>query len=275
MDVPSTWFTIILPAAVFGGAVVGWGIFHPRSRIMGPLIHRGWPSDHEGDGGDDELFRGEFRGRVALTFDDGPTPDSTPAVLDALKEVNALATFFVVGRNVERHPDLLRRMHDEGHLIANHTYDHDRQGLWGLNAFWRRQIDRADDAVLDIIGRRPAMFRPPMGLKHWHLMQEARYGGHAVVTWSRKARDGGAKPPKKTKLIKRLAKARDGDILLLHDGHEPDRPASRRITAEAVVPLVNQLRDRGLQIVRLDELLDLPGYQERTGETDHGSQAYF
>ncbi|MEM1109386.1 MAG: polysaccharide deacetylase family protein [Planctomycetota bacterium] len=251
MDIPSTWFTVIVPAVVGGGSVVAWGMLHPRSQIMGPLIHRGWPQ--EPDSGE--------HGRVALTFDDGPTPDSTPAVLDALREAEAPATFFVVGRNVERYPYLLRRIHDEGHLVGNHSYDHDRRGIWNLHGYWRRQLDRADDAIYDLIEKRPAMFRPPMGLKHWPLMQEARFGGHAVVTWSRRARDGRAKPPKKQRLLKRLAKARDGDILLLHDGHEPDRPASRALTAESIVPLVNQLRDRGLEIVRLDELLDLPGYQ--------------
>ncbi|MEM9419535.1 MAG: polysaccharide deacetylase family protein [Planctomycetota bacterium] len=249
MDVPSTWFTIIAPAALFGGSLLGWGMVHPRSRIMGPLVHRGWPV------GENQ------KPRVALTFDDGPTPDSTPAVLDALKSVDAPAAFFVIGRNVQRHPHLLRRIHDEGHLIANHTFDHDRQGLWGLNGFWRRQIDLTDDAVYDLLGKRPAMFRPPMGLKHWHMMQEAKFGGHTVVTWSRKALDGKKNPPKKTKILKRLTKARDGDVLLLHDGHEPEYPASRSVTAEAVVPLVNQLRDKGFEIVRLDKLLDMPGYQ--------------
>lgn len=223
---------------------------------MGPLVHRGAPVEP-----------GE-KPRVALTFDDGPTPDSTPAVLDALRQADAPAAFFVIGRNAQRHPDLLRRIHEDGHLVGNHTYHHDRQGLWGLNAFWRRQLDLTDDVIFDILGKRPAMFRPPMGLKHWHLMQEARFGGHAVVTWSRKARDGGRRPPKKQRLVKRLAQARDGDVLMLHDGHEPDRPASRRVTAEAVVPLVNQLRDRGFEIVRLDTLLDLPAYQSAEDGAD-------
>lgn len=256
MDIPSPWLTLIAPAAVLGGGVMLWGMFHPRSRVMGPLVYRGDPIDPGRD----------FRGRVALTFDDGPTPESTPAVLDALGQVDAPAAFFVVGRNVQRHPRLLRRIHDEGHLIGNHSYDHNRQGLWGLNAFWRRQLDRTDDAVYDVIGQRPAMFRPPMGLKHWHMMTEVRYGGHTTVTWTRKARDGGSRGAKKMKIVKRLAKAEDGEVLLLHDGHEPDRPASRTATAEAVVPLVNQLRDRGMQIVRLDELLDLPGYQAVDGD---------
>ncbi|MEO1237414.1 MAG: polysaccharide deacetylase family protein [Planctomycetota bacterium] len=248
MQIVSTWITVIAPAVTVGGTLLTWGMFHPRSRIMGPLVFRA--PDDAGP---------EQSPRVALTFDDGPTPDATPAVLDALDAVDAPAAFFVVGRNARAHPHLVRRIHDEGHIVANHSYDHDRQGLWGLNAFWRRQIDRTDDAVFDILGRRPAFFRPPMGLKHWHLMTEARYGGHTVVTWTRRALDGGRHPQQK-KIIKRLRKATDGEILLLHDGHEPDRPRSRRATADAVIPLVNQLRDRGVEIVRLDRLLGLPAY---------------
>ncbi|MEM6458173.1 MAG: polysaccharide deacetylase family protein [Planctomycetota bacterium] len=252
MLIVSTWLTVIAPTAVVGGGLLGWGMVHPRSRIMGPLVFRGPEVDEHGEA---------LPPRVALTFDDGPTPDATPAVLDALQTVDAPAAFFVIGRNVLAHPHLVRRMDDEGHLVANHSFDHDRQGLWGLNAFWRRQLDRGDDAVFDVIGKRPAMFRPPMGLKHWHLMKEAAFGGHAVVTWTRRARDGGKRPPRTAKIVKRLRRAKAGEVLLLHDGHEPDRPASRQPTADAVVPLVNQLRDRGVEIVRLDELLGLPGYR--------------
>jgi peptidoglycan/xylan/chitin deacetylase (PgdA/CDA1 family) len=248
MWIPSTWFTVILPVVVFGGSALLWGMFHPRSRIMGPLWFRGGPAEP-----------GQ-KPRVALTFDDGPTPDATPAVLDALAAVDAPAAFFVIGQNVHRHPRLLRRIHDEGHLVGNHSYHHDRQGLWGLNAFWRRQLDETDDAVAELIGVRPLLFRPPMGLKHWHMLTEVTYGGHRTVTWSRKARDGG-KRPRQRNIVRRLTRARDGDILLLHDGQEPDHPRSRRATADAVIPLVNQLRDRGFDIVRLDELLDLPAYR--------------
>ncbi|MEM8739402.1 MAG: polysaccharide deacetylase family protein [Planctomycetota bacterium] len=248
MIIVSTWLTVVAPAAAVGGSFLAWGIAHPRSRIMGPLEYRAAPAEPDEPP------------RVALTFDDGPTPDSTPAVLDALAEVDAPAAFFVVGRNVLQHPHLVRRIHDDGHVVANHSFDHDRQGLWGLNAFWRRQIDRTDDAVHDLLGFRPAFFRPPMGLKHWHVLTEARYSGHTTVTWTRRGLDGGKKPNRQ-KIVRRLRKARDGEILLLHDGHEPDRPRSRVATADAVRPLVNQLRDRGVRLVRLDELLGLPAYQ--------------
>ncbi len=183
-------------------------------------------------------------------------------MLDALAAVNARATFFVIGLNVQRYPHLLRRIDEEGHLIANHSFLHDRQGLWGLNGFWRRQLDDTDDAIAEVIGRRPVFFRPPMGLKHMHMMTEVRYAGHVCVTWNRRALDGRRRPlPRKSKIVQRLARSQDGDILLLHDGHEPDRPRDRSATADAIVPLVNQLLDRGLEPVRLDRLLDLPGYQ--------------
>ncbi len=267
------WLTFVGPPLAVAAAGLLWGMFHPRSRIMGPLWFRGEAGGPGDTGGNSRVGSGPSQGlgtgfgasggRIALTFDDGPTPDSTAAVLDALKLVGAPATFFVIGRNVERYPELVRRMDAEGHLVANHSYDHNRQGLWGLNRFWRRQLDATDDAILELIGKRPAMFRPPMGLKHWHQMQEAQWSGHRVVTWNRRALDGRRWPrPAARRIVKRLSKAGDGDVLLLHDGHEPDRPRCRRATADAIVPLVNQLRDRGIEIVRLDELLRLPGYQE-------------
>ena len=197
---------------------------------------------------------------MALTFDDGPTPDATAAVLDALRAVNAPAAFFVIGANADRHPDLLRRIDAEGHLIANHTFDHSRQGLWGRHVYWRRQMEETGDVVMDIVGKRPALFRPPMGYKHWHLMYQARQTGHHVVTWSRRAFDT-APGSSARRIVRRLVRASDGEVLLLHDGHEPTHPRSRRATADAVIPLVNQLRDRGFEVVRLDELLGLPGYQ--------------
>ena len=176
MEIAATWWTVVLPAVIVIGATLGWGIFHPRSAMMGPVLFRA-DSAHEGSP------------RVALTFDDGPTPDATVAVLDALRDLDAPAAFFVVGVNADRHPDLLRRIDAEGHLIGNHTLDHSRQGLWGRHVYWRRQMEETGDIIFDLIGKRPALFRPPMGYKHWHLMYQARQTGHHVVTWSRRAFD--------------------------------------------------------------------------------------
>ena len=161
----SPWITTIAPAAVLGTAVGFYGIIRPRARIWGPVVSRS--KRRPGDNGPP---------RVALTFDDGPTPQSTPAVLDALDHAGAKATFFVVGQNVRAHPRLLADTHAAGHLIANHTQTHPRMGLWGLRRYWRRELDACDDAIFDVIGQRPAFFRPPMGLKHWHLLKEVAMG---------------------------------------------------------------------------------------------------
>jgi peptidoglycan/xylan/chitin deacetylase (PgdA/CDA1 family) len=243
-----TWYTVVAPTVAMVGGVVCYGIVHPRSQLMGRVLYRADPTQN----GDSP--------RAALTFDDGPTPDSTPAVLQALRDVDAKATFFVIGENAARYPDLLREIYSDGHLIANHTFAHHRQGLWGRHVYWRQQMETTGDLIVDLIGQRPAIFRPPMGYKHWHLMYQARTTGHTVVNWSRRARDGGRRTTAR-KIVKLLAGAEDGEVLLLHDGHEPDRSRSRRPTAEAVIPLVNQLRDRGLELVTLDELFGIEGYQ--------------
>jgi len=245
----SPWITTVAPATALGAAVGLYGIISPRARVWGPVVSRVRRAPDE-DGPP----------RVALTFDDGPTPQSTPAVLDALARVDAPATFFVIGQNVRAHPDLLARVHAAGHLVANHTNTHPRHGLWGLRSFWRRELDACDDAVFDLIGKRPAFFRPPMGLKHWHLLKEVAWGGQTCVNWSRRARDGNTHQTA-SRLRHRLTKhLRDGDICLLHDGHEPTRPGTRQHTADAIPALVNQIRDRGFELVRLDELLKKPGY---------------
>jgi len=133
----------------------------------------------------------------------------------------------------------------------------------------RTCLDACNDAVYDVIGQRPAFFRPPMGLKHWHLLKEVTWGGQTCVNWSRRARDGNTHQTPK-RLIHRLTKRlSDGDICLLHDGHEPDHPGTRQHTADAIPALVNQIRDRGFELVRLDELLDQPGYLP----TDHDHDA--
>ena len=231
--------------ALLAGAT--WATIWPKSAYWGPVIWRG-PADS---------------GRVGLTFDDGPTPGPTERVLDELDRSNARATFFVVGVNVERHPDLLRRIHQQGHLIANHSYHHSHYIMMGRNAYWEREVRRTNELLESILGQSPTLFRPPMGAKTWHTTYAMRQTGSTLVTWSHRAWDGF--PTTSRKILKRFENLTGGEILLMHDGVEPRAPhRDRAATIGAIGPLVESMRQRGLEPARLDELLNLEGYRRAT-----------
>jgi peptidoglycan-N-acetylglucosamine deacetylase len=171
------------------------------------------------------------------------------------------ATFFVIGRNVERWPDLLRRIHDEGHSVGNHTFDHSHWGVFGHGRWWAEQIQRADDAIEKVIGHRPAMFRPPVGHKTPYTMTAARRTGHALVNWNVRSFDVFASATPVKILDRVLPRCRAGDIVTLHDGIEPNRQRDPAVTVEAVKPLIIGLRERGLEPARAEELTGLIPYQ--------------
>ena len=238
------------PATVCGAVAAGlfaYGTFAPASSLWGPVVSRA---------------ADRTRPHVALTFDDGPSPGSTERILDVLKAARVPAAFFVVGRNAEQWPRLVERMDAEGHVVGNHTWDHSHYGIFRRDGYWRAQVDRTDRLIAQIIGKRPAMFRPPMGLKTWHVTRAARRAGQAVVTWNRRGMDG--VETNAARIVARLAPpAAAGDVLLLHDGLEPNtRRRDAHATEAAVAPLVARLREKGLEPARLDAVLGIPAYQE-------------
>jgi peptidoglycan-N-acetylglucosamine deacetylase len=241
---------IILGAAgalALSAPIVSHGLFAPSSCVWGKVISCGTAQGPP---------------RVALTFDDGPTPVGTDRVLDLLAELKVSATFFVIGRNVECCPDLLRRIDAEGHLIANHTFDHSHWGIFGHARWWQDQILRTDDAIERVIGRRPAMFRPPIGHKTPSTLLAVRRTGHALVTWNVRSFDAMARATPTRILDRLMPQCGAGDIVLLHDGVEPHRKRDPSATVQAVRPLITGLREQGIQPVRLDELTGLPAYQK-------------
>src|SRR5262245_58644935 len=139
---PSVIADPIFLASAAGAALLGtaaYATFAPRARIWSPVI---WHGDRSGPP------------RVALTFDDGPSPEFTPAILDTLGELGVRAAFFVIGASAVRAPALLRRMADEGHVIGNHTFDHDHFGVMRRARYWRDQLSRTDEIIASSTGRR-------------------------------------------------------------------------------------------------------------------------
>jgi peptidoglycan/xylan/chitin deacetylase (PgdA/CDA1 family) len=232
--------TVGLPFAGFL-TLLADGVARPGSSVLYPTVTRG-PRDG---------------GRVALTFDDGPDPEVTPSVLDALAQDGAHATFFSIGRSLEEHPQLARRVVAEGHELANHSWRHSRwQNFLGTGGH-AREIDRAERAIAAVTGvRGRPLYRPPIGLKSPHLARVASQRQLTLVAWSLHGRDTRSADPQRTAQHV-LEKIRPGDIVLLHDGH--DQPGRhRRGCAEAVALILKGLREKGLQCATVSELLCLP-----------------
>ncbi|MDN3018974.1 polysaccharide deacetylase family protein [Paenibacillus sp. BSR1-1] len=191
--------------------------------------------------------------KIAFTFDDGPNPIYTPQLLDLLKINKIKATFFVVGSKAEKYPELLARMHAEGHLIGMHNYVH--KSNWIL-APWtlRRHLRKTASIIERITGERPIYYRPPWGLLtlfDFLLMKQ-----YKIIHWSVMAEDwrskGGSEKVKK----RLLGNIKNGDIILLHDcgetpGADEEAPMN---TINALKDVFKELSSRGMSCVRMDEL---------------------
>jgi len=161
------------------------------------------------------------RKEVWLTIDDGPNARDTPAILDLLARHRAKATFFVIGKNVDAHRELVWRTHREGHQIGNHTYSHPSAFFWALGpAATRRQIERGRDAVIAATGAAPTVFRSPVGMTNPFVHRAL--GGQRLVGWSASGLDGLS--ARGEPVVERLMRGvRPGAILVLHEGGAPGR----------------------------------------------------
>jgi peptidoglycan/xylan/chitin deacetylase (PgdA/CDA1 family) len=183
-----------------------------------------------------------------------PRPNQRPRFWISSRTRKLPLLFFVIGQNASVSPEILQRILREGHLIGNHSYDHSHFGMMHTQAYWNRQIRDTDDLIERTVGHRPELFRPPMGVRTWHITAAARRNGHHVVTWTRRGRDGFNTTPRRI-LDRLLNNVQAGDILLLHDGIEPHSRRDPTPSVECVRPLIHALRDRGIQPVRLDDLI--------------------
>ncbi|QHW30582.1 polysaccharide deacetylase family protein [Paenibacillus rhizovicinus] len=172
--------------------------------------------------------RGRAEHEIALTFDDGPDPVYTPQLLDLLKRFDAKATFFVVGIHAERHPEILKRMHDEGHVIGIHNYVHKTNWLMRPRTV-KKQIHRTSEIIRRATGTRSLYYRPPWGIVN--LFDFSNLGYLQIILWS--ALFGDWRKRVGTERLKKrmMKKLRPGEVLLLHDcgstfGADQDAPAN-------------------------------------------------
>lgn len=194
---------------------------------------------------------------VALTFDDGPDPASTPGVLDALARHRARATFFVLVDRAEAHPGLIERALGDGHDVGLHGPDHrrltrlDRGGV-------RAHIADAARRLAAVTGRRPRWFRPPYGAQSLRTFVAARRCGLDVVVWTADCDDWSERPEEEI-ARQALAAVRPGAVLLLHDAlaADPEEPAPAPALDRAKIAdlVLTGMRERGYECVSVSELL--------------------
>lgn len=181
---------------------------------------------------------------IALTFDDGPTKKYTSAILDALKENQSSATFFVLGSRASDFPEILQRMILEGNEIGNHTYSHKQLTTLSKENI-EEEIAHTQESIHDVTNHYPNVIRPPYGSKNDDVMKCA--DGKKIVTWSLDTEDWRSK---NTEAIvnKVLHEVKDGDIILMHDLYAS--------TAEAAIILIPKLKDMGYQLVTVSDLYE-------------------
>lgn len=188
---------------------------------------------------------------VALTFDDGPREPYTSAILDVLADQGVKATFFLIGENAARHPEVVRRIVRDGHAIGNHSWSHPRLGS-AADATVRDEIARTDELLERLTGVRTTLFRPPYGdigraLGGWRGVPAQR--GHLLVMWSVEVRDWATRSALDV-AVGTLRRVEPGAIVLLHDGG-----GDREHTVRATRWMVGRLARQGYELVTVPELL--------------------
>jgi peptidoglycan/xylan/chitin deacetylase (PgdA/CDA1 family) len=222
-------------------AVLSLAGLWPRSRLLGPNWTRLPTAAAE-------------RGEIALTFDDGPNPETTPRVLDLLDAFGARASFFCIGAEARRHPELCGEIARRGHSVENHSQRHRWDFAFSGYRGFCREIAEAQDTLAGITGQAPRFFRAPFGIRNPLLEPALAYNGLQLASWTRRGFDTREGQPETViqRLTRQLAA---GDILLLHDGH-----AARTADGEAVVlrvlpRLLKQIRAADLRTVTLPQAL--------------------
>lgn len=198
-------------------------------------------------------FKGPEVKQVALTFDDVPDPRFTPQILEALSKEGVRATFFVVGHRVKKHPDLLQRIHNEGHIIGNHSYSHPQFGNKSVIQF-QKEIERTEQLIYELVGYRPRLIRPPYGEITENQVRWAKQHNYKLVNWNVDSLDWKGLNKEKVKQNV-LGSAGPGSIILMHGGGGTGSNLAGAV--EALPDIIQELQAKGYQFVTLPQLLDV------------------
>jgi len=237
---PTQWTWVLAALALNHAVLTAVGLW-PRSTALGENLVR-LPAT------------AAARREVALTIDDGPEPEVTPAVLELLEAAGARATFFCIAERALRHPELVREIVRRGHSVQNHSHGHRHDfSLLGPRGF-AREIQAAQSALFDLTGEAPRFFRAPAGLRNPFLAPVLHRMGLVLASWTRRGFDTRERDPQR--VLQRLTRGlAAGDILLLHDGHCARDVQGRAVILSVLPALLARLRQQGLVPVTLTQSL--------------------
>jgi len=189
---------------------------------------------------------------IALSFDDGPNREYTPQVLSTLAQHHALATFFVIGKNIQGNESVLKQIDAEGHTIGNHSYTHsffvDFKSLQGF----KNELNQTAESVFNIIGKRMKLFRPPYGVTTPHLVKAASVLNYSIIGWTIRSFDTTADTAQT--ITRRVqTQIKPGAIILFHDTSDK--------TIQVLKQTLDFAKDHDYKIVSVERLLKIKAYE--------------
>lgn len=188
--------------------------------------------------------------RIFLTFDDGPSPHTTPALLELLAQTGTKATFFLIGQEAEKYPDLVQAIHDGGHAIGNHSYSHKYLPALGVKDI-EQEVGRTSKIIEDITGAPPDVFRPPYGMMDARVASCLTERRLSAIYWTSAPEDWSV--PGASRVIRRVnLKLKGGGIIVLHEGKELARQ-----TLQAAEQIVYSCHNRNLVLHKVESCLTL------------------
>jgi len=208
-------------------------------------------------------FTGLPRGsrQIALTYDDGPNDPHTPRLLEVLAKHGVVATFFLIGRYVQQHPEIARDIFNAGHVVGNHTFTHPLLTFKSETEI-REEISQCRAALQDAISEPSNLFRPPFGGRRPAVLRMARELGLEPVMWNITGYDWNAPPA--AVIERKVAKQiRGGDVILLHDGGHKQMGADRSQTVIATDRLITRYRAEGYEFVTIPQMIAKPAVDLR------------
>lgn len=216
------------------------GIFNIRSGFFCPV-----------------LYKTVGTKRIALTFDDGPDPSITPEILDLLDRFGFKATFFVIGRRAAEHPDLVKNIIEKKHVIACHDLTHSYFSNFRFSKRMIRDISESREIIFKIIGKRPVLYRPPVGLTNPHLNKALDDLGLTCIGWEKSVKDAGNRRPNTFKNFSQMTVP--GAVILLHDCM-PDI-SNKKLFLNELENLFIEIEKKGFECVGIDRMFGIKAYE--------------